>query len=1177
MNHIKYIPLIISCLFVSLTTADKNWFKYNALEIHNLKYVSQFHHVIPEEQRKGLVSNKLSQLNTAEFIAKSYLQNDRRRFGLTNVDKNVRVQQVVKSPGGEHVIFQGHVAGIPVHQSQIVVTLDNWRNVTYVASTYRPDITLPNMQPSLAADVALSIAKKYLNATGKFLAKPDLQLRIFESKDRGIRLTYRICILTTEPRGDWEIFIDASNGDVIHVKNRMLFSHTTDGSGMVWDPDPLTTAQNYYGGLYQDYHDADSEVLNAQRITVILKDITYDQGYYKLEGPYVRLDDIEAPVDSFPSLSDSTGFIFTRSEQKFEHVMVYYNIDQAYRWISTIGFDIPGLLAFRADPHGILDTSGVGGDISYYSPSGNFCVFGEGGVDDAEDAAVIWHEYEHAIQENIPPSMDYFGETAAIQEGSSDYWAASHARDVSQFGWQQVFLWDAGNTSGDDTIGTFWPGRRCDLDWRYPDDYIPAFENRHRNGQIWSSALIHIWSDLGREVTDRLFLQAHYIWGSSPGFETAAHAFMEADRLLYNGSHMSNIIQWFIHYGFIDSSDVVPTMDHIPLTDCEDVNGPYRVQTQIIAGSAALDTSQLWLIWGRAESMSDSLLLQATGEAGIFEAIITGNGLPGFINYYLALVDSNGYLVTHPEGAPVNFHRFYVGPDTIAPSIAHVPLDDISYLRLPVEIKAQVFDNLGISSVRVEYYVNDYNNWDYFKLTASESDHWYAGVFNLDTSQVDVGDSIFYRIIATDSSLNQNLATHPQQGYHIFKLIAGGGKIVHDFELDNGGFIADGDWEWGIPDTGPAHAHSGERVWATKLNQDYSIGPKRSALITPAFDLRGFSNVTLKFWQWYDIEYRYDGATVNLSLDSGQTWRVIEPIYGYDAQINNTSANPLADKWAFTGISNGWILAYFNLDEYIGESVQIRFDFGSDLSQVKSGWYIDNVVICDEKALLKPPVNLTVLNNRGAVDLVWELMEKNKQGLRTNLKKTLASGKTHLIKNDGSKIETITKPQTNSPEGLYYKIYRGCDSAIFNLLDSTMTKTYTDSSVLSGYMYYYYVTLVIKNMESSSSDTVSALVEPVVGIEKSSTFPTHFSLEQNYPNPFNSETTIKYQLPKPSHVLLEVFNILGEKVGTLVNESQKSGFYSVAWRVDDQLASGIYLYRIVADDFVRVRKLVVIK
>ena len=93
--------------------------------------------------------------------------------------------------------------------------------------------------------------------------------------------------------------------------------------------------------------------------------------------------------------------------------------------------------------------------------------------------------------------------------------------------------------------------------------------------------------------------------------------------------------------------------------------------------------------------------------------------------------------------------------------------------------------------------------------------------------------------------------------------------------------------------------------------------------------------------------------------------------------------------------------------------------------------------------------------------------------------------------------------------------------------------------------------------------------------------PVGFSLSHNYPNPFNPATTIEYTLPARSHVVIEIFNIMGQRVTTLVDGGLSAGQHKVIWAGRDQLgmpvASGIYLYRLVAGDFSSARKMLLLQ
>ena len=87
--------------------------------------------------------------------------------------------------------------------------------------------------------------------------------------------------------------------------------------------------------------------------------------------------------------------------------------------------------------------------------------------------------------------------------------------------------------------------------------------------------------------------------------------------------------------------------------------------------------------------------------------------------------------------------------------------------------------------------------------------------------------------------------------------------------------------------------------------------------------------------------------------------------------------------------------------------------------------------------------------------------------------------------------------------------------------------------------------------------------------------PTKFEME-NYPNPFNPTTVITYQLPVNSHVTLKIYDVLGRKVETLVDEYQSAGSHSVQFNAQN-LASGIYFYRLTAPGFTQIKKMLLQK
>jgi len=88
--------------------------------------------------------------------------------------------------------------------------------------------------------------------------------------------------------------------------------------------------------------------------------------------------------------------------------------------------------------------------------------------------------------------------------------------------------------------------------------------------------------------------------------------------------------------------------------------------------------------------------------------------------------------------------------------------------------------------------------------------------------------------------------------------------------------------------------------------------------------------------------------------------------------------------------------------------------------------------------------------------------------------------------------------------------------------------------------------------------------------------PRNYALSQNYPNPFNATTMVNYQLPVDGYVKLEVYNVLGQKVATLVDSRQQTGYRSVTWDASN-ISSGLYFYKLTAGDFTETRRMMLVK
>ncbi len=130
---------------------------------------------------------------------------------------------------------------------------------------------------------------------------------------------------------------------------------------------------------------------------------------------------------------------------------------------------------------------------------------------------------------------------------------------------------------------------------------------------------------------------------------------------------------------------------------------------------------------------------------------------------------------------------------------------------------------------------------------------------------------------------------------------------------------------------------------------------------------------------------------------------------------------------------------------------------------------------------------------------------------------------------------------------------------------------YVDKTAIGGRRVFY-------KLEEIAPDGTASLHGP---IQAETPLPREFRLAQNYPNPFNPQTTIRFDVPKETHLTLEVYNVLGQKVCTLIDRPIEAGYHTVIWDgTNDQglrVGSGVYYYRLLSTEFHDTKKMVLLK
>ena len=145
----------------------------------------------------------------------------------------------------------------------------------------------------------------------------------------------------------------------------------------------------------------------------------------------------------------------------------------------------------------------------------------------------------------------------------------------------------------------------------------------------------------------------------------------------------------------------------------------------------------------------------------------------------------------------------------------------------------------------------------------------------------------------------------------------------------------------------------------------------------------------------------------------------------------------------------------------------------------------------------------------------------------------------------------------------------------------TETFSYDDDGRLAGVVYNDADALTYGYDAAGNLASYKATRVTLTDVEGSAVLPDEFALRSNYPNPFNPSTTIRYDLPEPSQVRLELFDTQGRLVLVLLDKYQSAGFHRVTWTAErngrQQIGSGLYVVRMTAGDFVATRRILLVK
>ena len=414
--------------------------------------------------------------------------------------------------------------------------------------------------------------------------------------------------------------------------------------------------------------------------------------------------------------------------------------------------------------------------------------------------------------------------------------------------------------------------------------------------------------------------------------------------------------------------------DHEPVIDAEDIVQPFTVITKILSDTTFFEDSTFVYYSLDGFTSYDSIKLTPTANPDEFSADIPVPAVDTTIHYYLSTYDYFDRHYTSPPYVPDVYYSFYVGPDTVYPVITHVPIEFTLVSNDSVKFQATVTDNLGIDSVYIEYYLNETEQEPVTMLY--DTLNKYSGYMIFSEGTLQMGDSILYRIVAVDSSLNANLAYNPTGGY--YKIIVDEIRDVqdayqNDFDTDSDDFLFTGfsiTSPQGFSDTALHTFHPYESPDVENETIEFTAQLKIPIHLKDTGAYMSFDEIVLvepgeSGTSYGDAEF-WDYVIVEGSKDRGKNWFAIEP--GYDCKresfwLTRYNSNISGNNSLAVGTPDLYQYHHIDLlqdDNFAGgDTILIRFRLFSDPYAHGWGWVIDNLkiqgdVTIGEKKIIAP-------------------------------------------------------------------------------------------------------------------------------------------------------------------------------------------------------------------------------
>ncbi len=325
--------------------------------------------------------------------------------------------------------------------------------------------------------------------------------------------------------------------------------------------------------------------------------------------------------------------------------------------------------------------------------------------------------------------------------------------------------------------------------------------------------------------------------------------------------------------------------------------------------------------------------------------------------------------------------------------------------------------------------------------------------------------------------------------------------------------------------------------------------------------------------QFYDTANAFFMAQVLNTFNDTTFSNIDFTLTAFDSTVHNYSISGTVSDTAGTGIKGAFVVVFDSASEHV--RVGISDSTGSySVNGLASGTYY--VLFHARGYISQFYMNADKWENATAIHLTGSVT-----GINATLKssgQTTASGSIigQIHSGNGTTLAGVLITATNSNGRVVATAMTDVSGSY--TIQGVAQGSYTLTASLTTYNSQQQTTSYDPNSGSTTVNNFTMQkATAVTGIStQQSDLPTRFVLQNNYPNPFNPSTVISFSVPFASHVRLDIYNILGQRVAELINRNLSAGNYSYSFNASN-LSSGVYLYRIEANGFTSTKKMVLSK